>query len=157
MEKEILYEGSPSPKIDLGTYIYCGAACLFLIIVDCIMGEAILSWLLPIPIAIAIVQYIKTKHERTTISTKEIVSEHGVFSKRTDELLLKRVTDVRLSEPFWHRILGLSAIIVSTTDVTDGKFKLRGVPNGKQLWNRLRDAVAEERKSVVENELRHVK
>lgn len=157
MEKEILYEGSPSPKIDLGTYIYCGVACLFLIILDCIMGEALFIWFLPIPVVIAIVRYIITKHERTIISTKDIVSEHGVLSKRTDELLLKRVTDVRLSEPFWHRILGLSTIVISTTDVTDGKLRLRGIPNGKQLWNKIRDVVAEERKSVVENEIRHIK
>ena len=157
MEKEILYEGSPSPKIDLGTYIYCGVACLVFIILDCSMGETLFTWLLPIPIIIAIVRYIKTKHERSIISTKDIISEHGVFSRRTDELLLKRVTDVRLSEPFWHRILGLSTIVISTTDVTDGKLKLRGIPNGKQLWNKLRDFVAEERKNVIENELRHVK
>jgi uncharacterized membrane protein YdbT with pleckstrin-like domain len=157
MEKEIIYEGSPSPKIDLGTYIYCGAACLFLVIIDISIGEVLFSFGLPIPIIIAVIQYMKTKHERTTITNKDIISEHGVLSKTTDELLLKRVTDVRMSEPFWHRILGLSTITVSTTDVTDGKLKLRGIPNGKQLWHQLRDAVAEERKNVQEQEVRHVK
>ena len=157
MEKEIIYEGSPSPKIDLGIYIYCGVACLLLIIFDCVIGEFVCSFDLPIPIIIAAVQYIKTKHERTIITNREIISEHGVLSKSTDELLLKRITDVRMSEPFWHRILGLSTITVSSTDVTDGRLKLRGIPNGKQLWQQLRDAVAEERKNVQEQEVRHVK
>ena len=99
---------------------------------------------------------MKTKFTKTTITTKEIISEHGVLSKTTDELLLKRITDVRLSQPFWQRIFGLSTISVSTTDVSSGVLNIKGVPNGQQIWKQLREAVAEERKTVQEQEIRRV-
>ncbi len=125
--------------VNLGTIILCVIFC----------------WLI-IPIIFLIVIILKTKFTKTTITTKEIISEHGVLSKTTDELLLKRITDVRLSQPFWQRIFGLSTISVSTTDVSSGVLNIKGVPNGQQIWKQLREAVAEERKTVQEQEIRRV-
>ena len=139
MEKQVIYEGSPSQLVNLGTIILCVIFC----------------WLI-IPIIFLIVIILKTKFTKTTITTKEIISEHGVLSKTTDELLLKRITDVRLSQPFWQRIFGLSTISVSTTDVSNGVLNIKGVPNGQQIWKQLREAVAEERKTVQEQEIRRV-
>ena len=139
MEKRIIYEGSPSQVVNLGYIILCILFC----------------WLV-IPIIMMIVRILKTKFTKTTITTTEILSEHGIFSKTIDELLLKRVTDVRLSQPFWLRIFGLSTITVATTDVTDGALQIKGIPNGKQVWQQLREAVAEERKMVQEQEIRKV-
>jgi uncharacterized membrane protein YdbT with pleckstrin-like domain len=139
MEKQVIYEGSPSQLVNLGTIILCVIFC----------------WLI-IPIIFLIVIILKTKFTKTTITTKEIISEHGVLSKTTDELLLKRITDVRLSQPFWQRIFGLSTISVSTTDVSSGVLNIKGVPNGQQIWKQLREAVAEERKTVQEQEIRRV-
>ena len=139
MEKQVIYEGSPSQLVNLGTIILCVIFC----------------WLI-IPIIFLIVIILKTKYTKTTITTKEIISEHGVLSKTTDELLLKRITDVRLSQPFWQRIFGLSTISVSTTDVSNGVLNIKGVPKGQQIWKQLREAVAEERKTVQEQEIRRV-
>ena len=139
MEKQVIYEGSPSQLVNLGTIILCVIFC----------------WLI-MPIIFLIVIILKTKFTKTTITTKEIISEHGVLSKTTDELLLKRITDVRLSQPFWQRIFGLSTISVSTTDVSSGVLNIKGVPNGQQIWKQLREAVAEERKTVQEQEIRRV-
>lgn len=139
MEKQVIYEGSPSQLVNLGTIILCVIFC----------------WLI-IPIIFLIVIILKTKFTKTTITTKEIISEYGVLSKTTDELLLKRITDVRLSQPFWQRIFGLSTISVSTTDVSSGVLNIKGVPNGQQIWKQLREAVAEERKTVQEQEIRRV-
>ncbi len=139
MEKKVIYEGSPSQLVNLGAIILCVLFC----------------WLI-LPIIALIVIILKTKFTKTTITTKEIISEHGVLSKTTDELLLKRITDVRLSQPFWQRIFGLSTISVSTTDVSSGVLNIKGVPNGQQIWKQLREAVAEERKTVQEQEIRRV-
>lgn len=139
MEKRIIYEGSPSQVVNLGYIILCILFC----------------WLV-IPIIMMIVRILKTKFTNTTITTTEILSEHGILSKTIDELLLKRVTDVRLSQPFFQRIFGLSTITVATTDVTDGALQIKGIPNGKQVWQQLREAVAEERKVVQEQEIRRV-
>ena len=138
MDKQIIYEGSPSQVVNTGYIIMCILFC----------------WLI-IPLIMMIVRILKTKFTKTTITHKEIISEHGILSKTTDELLLKRVTDVRLSQPLWQRMFGLSTITVSTTDVSSGVLSIVGIPNGKVVWQQLRDAVADERKNVQEQEIRH--
>lgn len=139
MEKKVIYEGSPSQVVNTGYIIWCVLAC----------------WLI-IPIIMMIVRILKTKFTKTTITNKDIISEHGILSKTTDELLLKRVTDVQLSQPLWQRIFGLSTITVASTDITSGVLSIVGIPNGKAVWQQLRDAIAEERQNVQERELRQV-
>ena len=139
MEKKVIYEGSPSQVVNTGYIIWCVLFC----------------WLI-IPIIMMIVRILQTKFTKTTITTKEIISEHGILSKNTDELLLKRVTDVRLSQPLWQRIFGLSTITIASTDVSDEALNIVGIPNGKAVWQQLRDAIAEERQNVQEQELRRV-
>ena len=138
MEKKVIYEGSPSQVVNIGYIIMCVLFC----------------WLI-IPIIMMIIRILKTKYTKTTITNKEIISEYGILSKTTDELLLKRVTDVRLAQPLWQRIFGLSTISVASTDVTSGWLTIAGIPDGKKVWQQLRDAIAEERQNVQEQELRH--
>ena len=137
MEKHVIYEGSPSQIVNTGYIILCVLFC----------------WLV-VPLIMMIVRILKTKYTKTTITNKEIISEYGVLSRTTDELLLKRVTDVRLSQPLWQRIFGLSTITVASTDVSSGVLTIAGIPNGKTVWTQLRDAVAEERQNVQEQEIR---
>ncbi|MBQ3349288.1 MAG: PH domain-containing protein [Thermoguttaceae bacterium] len=141
MEKRIIYQGSPSQITNLIFYIFWGIVSIFTF---------------GITVVFIIWRFLATKCTKTTITTTEIISEHGILSKTTDELLLKRITDVHLNQPFFLRIFGLSNIIVTTTDVTDGALIIKAVPNGKKVWQQLREAIAECRKTVYEQELRHV-
>lgn len=137
MNKQIIYEGSPSQMINLGS----------------ILIGIFLCWLF-VPLVLMIVRLLETKCTRTTITTTEIISERGVFSKTIDEILLKRVTDVRLVQPFWLRIFGLSNLYITTTDVTHNLLVIKGVKDGKTIWYALRDAVSEQRQGVLEQEIR---
>ena len=139
MNKKIIYDGSPSQMINLGS----------------ILLGIIFCWLF-VPLVIMIVRILETKCNHTTISSTEIISERGVFSKTIDEIQLKRVTDIRLIQPFWLRIFGLSNLCITTTDITHNLLIIRGVKDGKQIWCGLRDAVAEQRQSVQEQEIRKV-
>ena len=139
MDKKVIYEGSPSQVVNLGVIIL----------------DVLFCWLI-VPLIMMIVRILQTKYTKTTITTKEIVTEHGVLSKKVDELLLKRVTDVQMSQPLWLRIFGLSNLILASTDVSNPTLTIKGIPNGKQVWQELRDAIAEERKNVQEQEFRHV-
>ncbi|MBO7458430.1 MAG: PH domain-containing protein [Paludibacteraceae bacterium] len=139
MNKKIIYEGSPSQVVNLGS----------------ILLGIIFCWLF-VPLVMMIARILKTRCTRTTISSTEIISERGVFSKTTDEVLLARVTDVRLSQPFWLRVFGMSNLYVTTTDVTTNLLSIRGVKNGKQIWCELREAVAEQRRNVHEQEIRQI-
>ena len=139
MDKQIIYEGSPSQLINLGS----------------ILIGVFLCWLF-VPLVLMIVRLLETKCTRTTISTTEIISERGLFSKTIDEILLKRVTDVRLVQPFWLRIFGLSNLYITTTDVTHNLLVIKGVKDGKTIWYALRNAVSEQRQSVLEQEIRQI-
>ena len=141
MEKRIIYQGSSSQITNLIFYIFWGVVSIFTYGITVIF----IIW-----------RFLATKCTKTTITTTEIISEHGLFSKKTDELLLKRITDIHLDQPFLLRIFGLSNIIVTTTDVTDGALIIKALPNGKKVWQQLREAIAECRKTVYEQELRHV-
>lgn len=137
MEEKIIYEGSPSQWINTKVFVLCGLFC----------------WLI-IPIFIAIYYYFLVKNTKTTISTKRILLERGLFSKRVDEILLKRVTDTKIFEPFLLRIVGLSNITVFSTDKTIPSFDISAINDGRRIWNELRAAVEEERKDVREFEQR---
>ena len=74
--------------------------------------------------------------------------------KNTHELELYRVKDIVLNEPFLLRLIGLSNIVMITSDRTTPVFVIPGVRNGKNLKEQLRLAVEERRdvKGVVERD-----
>ena len=137
MEEKIIYEGSPSQWINFKVFLLCGLFC----------------WLI-VPIFIALYHYLEIKCTKTTITTKRIIIERGLFSKRTDEILLKRVTDTKLFEPFLLRLVGLANLTVYSTDKTRPELQIAAIYNGRTIWNELRAAVEVERKEVREFEQR---
>ncbi|MCQ2606179.1 MAG: PH domain-containing protein [Bacteroidales bacterium] len=139
MEEKTIYEGSPSQWINIKVFLLCGLFC----------------WLI-VPIFFALYHYYLLKCTKTTITTKRIIVERGLFSKRTDEILLKRVTDTKLFEPFLLRLVGLSNLTIYSTDKTRGELFVDAIHNGKQIWNELRAAVEMERVGVKEFEQRFV-
>lgn len=137
MEEKTIYEGSPSQWTNTKIFVLCGLFC----------------WLI-IPIFIAVYYYFLVKSTKTTITTKRILLERGLFSKRIDEVLLKRVTDTKILEPFLLRLVGLSNIVVFSTDKTIPSFEVNAVGDGRRVWNELRAAIELERKEVREFEQR---
>lgn len=137
MEEKTIYEGSPSQWTNFKVFFLCGLFC----------------WLI-VPIFIALYNYFLVKCTKTTITTKRIIVERGLFSKRTDEILLKRVTDTKLFEPFLLRILGLANLTIFSTDKTRPELMIAAIHNGKNIWNELRTSVETERKEVREFEQR---
>lgn len=137
MEEKIIYEGSPSQWTNTKIFVLCGLFC----------------WLV-IPIFIGLYYYFLVKSTKTTITTKRVLLERGLFSKRIDEVLLKRVTDTKIFEPFLLRLVGLANITVYSTDKTISSFDICAIRDGRQIWNDLRAAIEVERKEVREFEQR---
>lgn len=134
-DETIIYDGTPSQWSNFWYF----ALCIFII-----------------PIFVAIYQYFKLKCTVNTITTQKIVTERGMFSKDINELLLKRVIDVKMHQSFGQRLVGLSDIIVYSTDSTSRMLEIKGVRNGRKIWDELRDAVSECRKGIREIEEREV-
>lgn len=90
------------------------------------------------------------------ITDQRIIEETGILSKKTNELELYRVKDIKLLQPFFLRIVGLSNILLETSDRTHPFKQILGVKNGKLLREDLRRCVDKRRdeKGVRETDFR---
>ena len=101
--------------------------------------------LLGIGLIMGIWRYLTIKYWKITITNQRIIEEKGVLSKTTNELELFRVKDLKLDQPFFLRIVGLSNIILLTSDRTNKRYLIEGVDNGKELREKLRVSVEKRR------------
>jgi len=124
MEEKEIWKGSPSQWTNFGTYVFC---ILFI-------------WLV-IPIFIALWRFLLVKTWKIEITDQRLIEEKGVLSKKTDELELYRVKDIRLEQPFFLRLVGLSNIILATSDRTHSIVKIPAIKDGKNLREKLRVAI----------------
>jgi membrane protein YdbS with pleckstrin-like domain len=124
MEEKVIWEGRPSQWTNFGTFVLC----------------FLFSWLV-IPIFIALWQYLVVRLWKIEVTDQRIIETKGVLSKTTDELELYRVKDIRLEEPFLLRLVGLSNIVLNTSDRTHPQVKIPAISNGQSLREELRIAV----------------
>ena len=77
------------------------------------------------------------------ITDQRVTEEIGVFSKVIDEAELYRIKDIRLAQPFIFRLLGLSTIVMVTSDVSDSMITIPCINSNdaKILREELRTAV----------------
>ena len=124
MSEKLIVKGSPSQITNFGYYILCLPLAF--------VGIGFIMFL---------VRFLKTKYTKYEITEERITEITGVFSRNTDETELYRVKDIRLEEPFFLRMFGLSTILLVTSDKTSPIITLSGVKNGNNLRKTLRDAV----------------
>jgi|TARA_B110000467_G_scaffold163956_1_gene191434 uncharacterized membrane protein YdbT with pleckstrin-like domain len=119
-EEKTIWKGSPSQWINFTSF---------------------LSSILVVTIPFVIWKWLTTKFTIIEVTNERIITETGVLSKTTDEVELFRVKDIRLDQPIFLRLVGLSNVLLITTDRTHGVVKIEGVTNGKELRESLRSAV----------------
>jgi len=124
MEEKLIWKGNPSQWINLGPYVLGILFC----------------WLI-IPFFIALWRYLTVRTWIIEITDQRLIDERGVFSKKTDEIELYRVKDIRLDQPFLLRLLGLSNILLMTSDKTHPYYKIPAIRDGKNIKEKLRVAV----------------
>jgi uncharacterized membrane protein YdbT with pleckstrin-like domain len=137
MEEKEIWKGSPSQWTNFGTYVMCILFC----------------WLV-IPVFIALWRFLVVKTWKIEITDQRLIEEKGVLSKTTDELELYRVKDIRLDQPFFLRLVGLSNVILLTSDRTNPVVRIPAITDGKNLREKLRAAVdtRRDRKRVRETD-----
>jgi uncharacterized membrane protein YdbT with pleckstrin-like domain len=121
MEEKEIWKGGPSQWTNFKTYVLC----------------IVFGWLV-IPIFIALWRFLLVKTWKIEITDQRLIEEKGVLSKKTDELELYRVKDIRLEQPFFLRVVGLSNIILATSDRTNSIVKIPAIKDGKNLRENLR-------------------
>lgn len=125
MKEKMIWEGSPAQWTNFSYYTLC-------ILLTPIFGLGIIM---------AIWKYYDTKKNHLEITDQRIIEHKGIFSKTTNELELYRVKDIKHIQPFWLRIVGLSNIVLDTTDNSNPVLIIKGLINGKEIKEKLRIAV----------------
>jgi uncharacterized membrane protein YdbT with pleckstrin-like domain len=153
MEETEIWEGQPSHHYFLTRHILC--------VIFAALGVTAMPWafwfgliLLLVSVSISTWAVLVINTWNIRITSERIITEKGVLSKTTDELELFRVKDIRLDEPFIFRMLGLSNIVLVTSDKTNPKLRVSAIEKGKDLRETLRKTVEERRKAkgVVERD-----
>ncbi|UOB16649.1 PH domain-containing protein [Abyssalbus ytuae] len=129
MDEQNIWEGSPSQWINFGFYLLCVPLTL-------VFGLGVL---------LALWKYFDTRLHKLEVTDQRIMEHRGIFSKTTDELELYRVKDLRHDQPFLLRILGLSNIVLETTDRSNPVLELKGLKEGQYIKEQLRVAVDKRR------------
>ena len=125
MAETTLFDGPVSHKTRLGAYILCALI-------------PVIGWIWGLTI------WLRVRNTRYKLTTQRVEVTRGILSKDLDSILLWRVRDVRYHQSFGGRILGLEDITLSFLDDAEGGvLTIRGLPNARQLYDKLVGAVDE--------------
>jgi uncharacterized membrane protein YdbT with pleckstrin-like domain len=129
--EQILFEGHPAHKAFMGQYIL--GLCLIPI------GG--------IGLAILLFTYVHVRTTRWHISSIRIEWEHGLIIKTVDTLETWRIKDIQYSQTIIQRLLGDATIVAISTDSSTPKLNINGMPNTRQIFERLRTSAMDARKA----------
>jgi uncharacterized membrane protein YdbT with pleckstrin-like domain len=80
------------------------------------------------------------------ITSRRIVVETGVLSKRMEQIDLYRVNDYTVDRPFLQRLLGTGNLLLKTFDKTTPELRIDGIKTDVvALYERLRQATEKDR------------
>lgn len=122
--EETLFEGSPSMLSNLGLFV-----------TDLLLCFAVIG-LFKFPY-----DYFRLKSMRYRITTRRIVIEQGIISRRVDNTELYRVKDHTYHRTIGDFFTGCGTIQLDSSDVTHPQLILRGLPNSRALYSKLVAAV----------------
>jgi uncharacterized membrane protein YdbT with pleckstrin-like domain len=124
--EETLFEGHPA--------VLASASTLLLVIVT--LG----IWLLP--------AYLSSLGRTYRLTTRRIVVETGILSKRLEQIDLYRVSDYTVERPFLQRLLGTGNLHLKTVDRTTPNLSVMGIKTDVvALYERLRLATEADKKA----------
>lgn len=88
-----------------------------------------------------LVRYFQTLGRSYRITTRRIVVETGVLSKKLEQIDLYRVADYTVERPFGQRIMGTGNLLLKTFDKTTPELDVRGIKaDVVSLYERVRAA-----------------
>ena len=126
LSERVLFEGSPAAIGTLG---------------------AVLVTLLTAGLA-AIYFWIRARSTHYKLTTRRVVVESGIFSKRLEQVDLYRVVDYVVERPFSRRLLGTGNLVLETTDRTSKELRVEGIrADVRELYEKLRDATEADKRA----------
>jgi membrane protein YdbS with pleckstrin-like domain len=156
----VLYEGIARHSAWIGSYLKWGFVSVIagtLAIFVHQMNWGVPGWLLGLVWLVGVpgllATYLINITNKYKITGRRIETERGVLSKKVDTLELWRVLDVEYSQSLVDRIFKNGRIKLISTDQTCPHLILHGLPNHRQLFEQLRDAVQDARQTSRPMEL----
>lgn len=107
-------------------------------VVLCLVGAIALFRLARVGVAYA---QLKATHYRVT--NQRLTIESGLVGKRVDDIDLRTVEDVGLEQSALERVLGVGRLTIVSTDRQRPRLQLYGVPDPREVRERLRAGVYE--------------
>lgn len=87
------------------------------------------------------VRWLQTLGKSYRITTRRIVVETGVLSKKLEQIDLYRVADYTVERPFGQRLMGTGNLLLKTFDKTTPELNVLGIKTDVvQLYERVRAA-----------------
>jgi len=104
-EEGVLFEGRPALVPSLGALLLC------------ILTVGI--WLLP--------QWWRQLSRHYRVTSRRIVVESGVLSKRLEQIDLYRVTDYTVDKPIFQRMMGTGNLVLRTLDKNAAELRIQNI------------------------------
>lgn len=150
----VLFEGTARHSSRVFDYakwglvsIVAGALAIFINQMDWgVPGWALgLFWLAGVPGIVW--TYLVNVTSKYKVTGRRIETEHGVLAKKVETLELWRVLDVEYTQTLVDRIFKNGRVKLISTDQTNPELLLHGIPNHRELFEQLRDAVQDARQT----------
>jgi uncharacterized membrane protein YdbT with pleckstrin-like domain len=101
-----------------------------------ILGIALIqTGLFPI---LALIKYIEILCWKYEFNERTIVERKGILSVTRREIHYYRIKSIKIDEPFWMRLVGISNVSITTSDPYHPELVLKAVPNGQLYRSKLR-------------------
>ncbi|MEA4884691.1 MAG: PH domain-containing protein [Clostridia bacterium] len=85
---------------------------------------------------------------RYVLTTQRLLVTSGLLARREEQIDLARVKDIRLTQGFSDRMLGIGQIELLSTDPSTPEFRLIGVSDPRRVRDLIWEAVNRRRKTV---------
>lgn len=107
---------------------------------------------LAVAAVMAVRSWAGTRFRVYEITTERIHVTTGILTRRIDDMELYRVKDITVLQPFGLRMMGLSSVVLSTSDRSTPRLVIEAVPNAEKLRDDIRTNVeaCRQRKGVRE-------
>jgi membrane protein YdbS with pleckstrin-like domain len=140
-EETLIWKGTSSPLLYLGTFIICGLAALLIIALAIALGRWWVGLGIFIPAGFAGFKWLVNQLRVYELTTQRLRISTGILNRKTDELELYRVKDITLLAPLQLRVFGLGNIVIISHDETNPKVIMEAIPKVESLRENLRNSV----------------
>ncbi|MDA3865105.1 MAG: PH domain-containing protein [Deltaproteobacteria bacterium] len=165
-EEKLIWQGCPKWQADFGFIMksvllsLAGIVMMIVMLIYLPNLSKYLTVLFPLVVfftGLGMIAWIRLKrrNERYKVTSLNLEYESGVFSKTVHNLEMWRIRDIEFHQSFFDRILGVSRIILTTTDPStednSHKFELEGLPPGKRIFKDIKQAfqLARQRRNII--------